>query len=60
MKIQLFGITITSAKRIRTKLEQGIAIGKNYTHPKEWGYVLGVYDSRMFGICIYRNIIKEI
>jgi len=57
MKVELFGITITTAKRIKKKLEQGMIIGKNHTHPKEWGYVLGVYDSRIFGICIYRNSI---
>lgn len=57
MKIKIIGVTICSARRIRRKLEQGIKIRKDKTHPKEWGYVLGVYDSRILGICIYRNSI---
>lgn len=55
MKIQIFGITISTAKRIKKKLIQGISLGKNISTPLEFGYVLGVYDSRILGICVYRN-----
>lgn len=55
MKITIFGITISTAKRIKDKLAKGLILGKNNTNPKAFGYVMGVYDSRIFGICIYRN-----
>jgi len=55
MKVKIFGLTISTARRIRNKLELGMMIGKHISNPKEWGYVMGVYDSRIFGMCIYRN-----
>ena len=58
MKIQLGKVTICSRNRLRKKLLEAMTNGTKEKQPVEYGYVLGAYDSHIFGICIYRNSSK--
>jgi hypothetical protein len=42
-----------TAKYIKNQLNK--AIDKRETRPDLWYYVLGIWDSRIFGLCIYRR-----
>lgn len=58
MKIQLGKVTICTRSRLRKKLFEAMQNGMKERMPVEYGYVLGAYDSHIFGICIYRNSSK--
>lgn len=55
MKLKIFGITISSASRVYERIIEARIKGYNKTRPELYYYVLGVWDSRIFGICVYRN-----
>lgn len=54
-RIPFTNVQVASRGFILQKLNNGIALGYNVTRPKAYGYVLGVYDSSLFGLCIYRR-----
>ncbi len=54
-KIQIGRWTISTAKRIRNKISYARTYGFDKSNPETFWYVVGVYDSRIFGICFYRN-----
>ena len=39
---------------IEKKLQEGMRLGLDESAPQLFGYVLGVYDSRILGLCIFR------
>ncbi len=55
MKITFLGLTISTANRLYRKLIEGKSKGWDKTEPHLFYYVMGVWDARIFGVCIYRN-----
>lgn len=54
MKVTLFGIIISTSNRIKNILDEGMSRDNNIKRPHVHNYLCGVYDSRIFGICVYR------
>ena len=55
MKIQFRNYTLSTANRLKKKMEDAKAKGADKTNPKIYYYIFGVWDSRILGLCFYRN-----
>lgn len=55
--MQLFGRMIHRASYLRKKIDQATIakITGRYVDEKAYWYIIGVYESRLFGLCIYRT-----
>jgi len=53
--IRVFGTTICRAKRLRKKLDEARKNGDDKKQHKLFYFILGIYDSRILGFCLYRG-----